>query len=158
MDIPRSDAPSAGALLPLTPAVFHIMLALADRERHGYAVMLEVERLTDGMVTLGPGTLYRSIQRMLVDHLIEERQEEERPEGDDERRRYYRLTPFGREVARAEALRLAVLVDAAEARGLLTGPVRELPAQSDLYEVASPEAHPEPSRPTARRFKKESPR
>ena len=116
---PAPDARDPEAVVPLTPAVFHIMLVLADGEAHGYGIMLEVEELTRGQVRLGPGTLYRSIQRMLVDGLIEEAGE--RPEPDDERRRYYRLTPFGRRVAEAEAARLATLVDAATARGLLPG-------------------------------------
>ena len=105
-------------LVPLTPAVFHIMLVLADGEAHGYGIMLEVEELTAGQVRLGPGTLYRSIQRMLVDGLIEEAGDRADPE-EDERRRYYRLTDFGRRVAEAEARRLATLVDASAARGLL---------------------------------------
>jgi len=106
-------------LLPLTPAVFHIMLALAEHECHGYGIMLEVEKLTLGQLHLGPGTLYRSIQRMLVDSLIEEIKDVLAPEEDDERRRYYRLTKLGLEVAKAEAQRLAALVKAARQRGLL---------------------------------------
>jgi DNA-binding PadR family transcriptional regulator len=106
-------------LLPLTPAVFHIMLALAGGECHGYGIMLEVEKLTQGSLRLGPGTLYRSIQRMLIDGLIEERKDVGDPEDDDERRRYYRLTKLGQEVAKAEAQRLAALVKAARQRGLL---------------------------------------
>jgi DNA-binding PadR family transcriptional regulator len=105
------------ALVPLTPAVFHIMLALADGERHGYGIMLEVEAL--GIIRLGPGTLYRSIQRMLVEGLIEELKDHADPDSDDERRRYYRLTDFGQRVAREEARRLAVLMRAARAKGLL---------------------------------------
>ncbi len=106
-------------LLPLTPAVFHIMLALADGERHGYGIMLEVGRITQGQLHLGPGTLYRSIQRMLVDGLIVERKDAVDPEVDDERRRYYRLTQLGLSVARAEAKRLNDLVKVARKRGLL---------------------------------------
>lgn len=105
-------------LLPLTPAVFHILLALAGGKSHGYAIMQEVERLTAGRLTIGPGTLYRSIQRMVLDGLIEELELRVEHE-DDERRRYYRLTPFGSRVARAEARRLASLVRAARARRLL---------------------------------------
>jgi DNA-binding PadR family transcriptional regulator len=108
------------SLVPLTPAVFHIMLALAEREGHGYGIMLEVERLTGGQVRLGPGTLYRSIQRMLVDGLLAESEDRLDPAVDDERRRYYRLTAFGRQVARAEARRLAALVQAAQVRGFLS--------------------------------------
>jgi DNA-binding PadR family transcriptional regulator len=115
---PKEDDRIAG-LLPLTPAVFHIMLALAEGEAHGYGIMLEVDRITQGALRIGPGTLYRSIQRMLVDGLIVERKEAVDPEVDDERRRYYRLTEFGLEVARAEAQRLSALVNAASERGLL---------------------------------------
>jgi DNA-binding PadR family transcriptional regulator len=113
------EAPDPRALLPLTPAVFHIMLALAAGESHGYAIMQEVERLTGGQLHLGPGTLYRSIQRMLLDDLIEESEESPNPETDDERRRYYRLTKFGLDVAREEARRLATLVTASHQRKLL---------------------------------------
>jgi DNA-binding PadR family transcriptional regulator len=105
--------------LPLTPAVFHIMLALAGGEGHGYGIMLEVERLTSGQLNLGPGTLYRSIQRMLLDGLIEELTDVPDSEEDDERRRYYRLTRFGLLVAREEAQRLEALVNAARKRKLL---------------------------------------
>src|SRR4030095_13555599 len=97
-------------LLPLTPAMFHIMLALADRERHGYDIMREVDERTEGKVRLGPGTLYGSIKRMLNDGLVEELDERPDPELDDERRRYYRLTDFGYRLAVAEAERLARLV------------------------------------------------
>ncbi len=105
-------------MLPLTPAVFHIMLALADGECHGYGIMLEVEKLSQGSMRLGPGTLYRSIQRMLIDGLIEERKDDGQSAEDDERRRYYRLTKLGLSVAKAEAQRLATLVKAARQRGL----------------------------------------
>jgi DNA-binding PadR family transcriptional regulator len=107
------------ALEPLTPAVFHIMLALAHGPRHGYALMPEVEKLTNGRLQLGPGTLYRSIQRMLVDGLIEELDYPYDVTSEDERRRYYRLTKLGKQVAHAEAKRLAALVNAAIERGLL---------------------------------------
>ena len=104
----------------LTPAVFHILLALADGESHGYGIMQDVERFTNGETRLGPGTLYRSIQRMLVDGLIEELAIALHDETDEDRRRYYRLTPKGLTVARREAERLADLVDAARHRDLLT--------------------------------------
>jgi DNA-binding PadR family transcriptional regulator len=104
---------------PVTPAVFHILLALADGESHGYGIMREVEHFTSGDKQLGPGTLYRSIQRMLVDGLIQELSISLHGESDDDRRRYYRLTAKGLAVAGAEAQRLADLVDAARARGLL---------------------------------------
>jgi DNA-binding PadR family transcriptional regulator len=113
------EARDPNSFLPLTPAVFHIMLALAGGESHGYGIMLEVERLTSGRMNLGPGTLYRSIQRMLLDGLIEETKESNDSEDDDERRRYYRLTAFGLEVARAESQRLESLVKAARQRKLL---------------------------------------
>ena len=106
-------------VLPLTPAAFAITLVLAERARHGYAIMQEVGRLTDGELTLGPGTLYRSLQRLRVDGVIEELVDHSDPSSEDERRRYYRLTSFGRRLARAESARLARLVDAAAARGLL---------------------------------------
>jgi DNA-binding PadR family transcriptional regulator len=106
-------------LLPLTTAVFHILLALADGERHGYSIMQEVATLTDGKLHLGPGTLYGSIKRMLAKGLIEESDERPDPSLDDERRRYYRLTAFGRRVASAEAQRLSLLVRQAQLRQLL---------------------------------------
>jgi DNA-binding PadR family transcriptional regulator len=95
------------------------MVALAQGDAHGYAIMRDVERLSGGAMRLGPGTLYRSVQRMVVDGLIEERDIALDDETDDERRRYYRLTTRGLAVARAEAQRLAVLVNAARARKLL---------------------------------------
>ena len=99
--------------------MFHILLALADGERHGYSVMQEVESATEGKMRLGPGTLYGSVKRMLADGLIIESDERPDPEMDDERRRYYRLTDLGRRVAVAEAQRLAELVSAARAKRLL---------------------------------------
>ena len=108
-------------LLPLTPAVFHILLALADGEKHGYSIMQEVEQISAGRVKMGPGTLYGSIKRMLAAGLIEESDERPDPALDDERRRYYRLTEFGSRVARAEADRLAALVQTAHSKKLLGG-------------------------------------
>ena len=110
------------SLLPLTPAVLHILLALADRERHGYGIMREVEGRTGGEMRLGPGTLYGSVKRMLADGLIEESDERPDPEMDDQRRRYYRITDFGRRVAGAEAERLAGLVSTAREKKLLRRP------------------------------------
>jgi len=104
----------------LQPAVFHILLALADEDRHGYAIIQDVLARTNGDVRLSPGTLYRSIQRMLDDELIEEVRERPAPELDDERRRYYRITKTGRAVARDEANRLAELVRLARASGFVT--------------------------------------
>jgi DNA-binding PadR family transcriptional regulator len=106
--------------LPLAPAVFHILIALADEDRHGYGIIQEVLSRTDGAVRLSPGTLYRSIQRMLEDDLIVEVRERPAPELDDERRRYYRITAFGRAVARAEVNRLSELVRLARASGFHT--------------------------------------
>jgi DNA-binding PadR family transcriptional regulator len=114
-------APSPKSLIPLPPAVFHILLSLADEDRHGYAVIRDVASRTGGTVSLGPGTLYRSIQRMLEQDLIMETETRPAPDADDERRRYYRITAFGRLVARAEAERLAGLVKLAQARGVIPG-------------------------------------
>ena len=113
---PNADA--IGAMLPLLPATFHILVALADEDRHGYAIIQDVAARTDGSIRLSPGTLYRSIQRMLEDGLIVETDERPSPEDDDERRRYYRLTTLGAAVAKAEAARLMDLVRMARARGL----------------------------------------
>jgi DNA-binding PadR family transcriptional regulator len=106
-------------LLPLTPAVFHILLALAGGEKHGYGIMQEVATLTDDKMRIGPGTLYGSIKRLLAGGLIEETDERPDPEMDDERRRYYRLTDFGQRVVTAEAERLFHLVRQAQLRKLL---------------------------------------
>ena len=114
-----TDRDEAAALLPLPAASFHILLALAEEDRHGYAVMQEVAHRTGGELKLGPATLYRSIQRMLEQGLVEEVRERPPAPLDDERRRYYRITRFGREVARAEASRLAEMVRMARAAGLV---------------------------------------
>jgi len=105
--------------LPLTPAAFHVLLALADRDRHGYAIMQEVQESTGGQVTMGPGTLYGTIKRLLAAGLIAESGERPDPSIDDSRRRYYRLTDLGRRVAAAEAARLAEAVADARAKRLL---------------------------------------
>jgi DNA-binding PadR family transcriptional regulator len=107
--------------LPLSPPEFQILLALADGEKHGYAIMQEVHTRTEGRTHLGPGTLYGAIKRMLGDALIEETEERPDPRLDDQRRRYYRLTDAGRRLAVAEAQRLADLVRDAHAKQLLTG-------------------------------------
>jgi DNA-binding PadR family transcriptional regulator len=104
--------------LPLPAAVFQILVALADQDRHGYAIMQDVAARTGGRMKLSPGTLYGAVKRMLDEGLIVEIDERPDPDDDDERRRYYRLTPFGREVARAEADRLATLLRQARAAGL----------------------------------------
>jgi DNA-binding PadR family transcriptional regulator len=114
------------SLLPLSPAVFHILLALADKERHGYGIMLEVKLRTDGQVHLGPGTLYGAIKRLLARGLIEETDDRPDSEMNDERRRYYRLTDFGLRVLRAEAARLDWLVKQAGAKQLLPGLLQSL--------------------------------
>ena len=108
-------------LLPLSPAVFHILLALSAGERHGYGIMREVAAISHGQLRIGPGTLYRSLRQMLDAGMVEESDERPDPALDDERRRYYRLTGFGRQVAQAEAMRLARLVREAEARRVLPG-------------------------------------
>lgn len=129
-------SPDARELLPLTPVVLHILLALADGSRvepedgtgrHGYAVAQEVEEMTDGQIRMGPGTLYGSIQRMLTCALIQEvthtRNGARQPNGDeDERRRYYRLTSLGRRVLELELARLARVVSVARAKHLLHEP------------------------------------
>jgi len=107
--------------LPLSPPVFHILLALTDEERHGYGIMQEVKFRTDSQVHLGPGTLYGAIKRLLARGLIEDAEERPDPELNEERRRYYRLTEFGLRVATAEAARLAGLVRQAQAKQLLPG-------------------------------------
>ncbi|MEO5762966.1 MAG: PadR family transcriptional regulator [Vicinamibacteria bacterium] len=104
--------------LPLPLAAFHILLATADEGRHGYAIIQEVEARTNGAIRLSAGTLYRSIQRMLEDGLLEELRERPAPELDDERRRYYRITRLGSAAVRAEAGRLTELVRFAQAAGL----------------------------------------
>jgi DNA-binding PadR family transcriptional regulator len=105
-------------LLPLPSATFHILLALADENRHGYAIIQEVAERTGGALKLSAGTLYRTLQRLLDQGLIIELRERPAPELDDERRRYYRITSLGKRVARAEAGRLAGLVRLARACGL----------------------------------------
>lgn len=107
------------SLIPLPPATFHILLAVADEDRHGYAIIGDIEMRTGGKLRLSAGTLYRSIQRMVEQELIVETADRPDPEFDDERRRYYRITAFGRRVAKAEGQRLASLVDQARALGLM---------------------------------------
>src|SRR5262252_1208756 len=108
-----------GSLLPLQPTTFHILLSLAEEDRHGYAIILDVARRTNREIKLSAGTLYRSIQRMLELGLIEETKSRPAPEKDDERRRYYRITPFGTAVAKAEASRLADLLKMALSCGVI---------------------------------------
>ena len=117
-----SGAP--GDLLPLTPVALNVLLALADEERHGYGIMLEVRERTGGRVRLGPGTLYGAIKRLKKGGVIEESGERPDPgeASDDERRRYYRLTGFGAEVLAAEVERLDSLVSAARRKGAFPAP------------------------------------
>ena len=112
-----TDELSSDDLLPLPPATFHILLALAEGERHGYAIIQDVEARTDGELRMSAGTLYRSIARMVEQGLITEVTRRRTAE-DDERRRYYRMTPFGHAVARAEMRRLTQLIRLARASGL----------------------------------------
>lgn len=107
------------AFLPLPAATFHILMAVAEEDRHGYAIIQDVAARTGGALKLSAGTLYRSIQRMLEQGLIVETHERPAPELDDERRRYYRITRLGSAVARAETLRLTRLVKLARARGFV---------------------------------------
>jgi DNA-binding PadR family transcriptional regulator len=105
--------------LPLPTAVFHILVALADRDRHGYSIMQDVSARTDGKVRLSAGTLYSAIRRMLEQGLIEELRDSPDPHSDDQRRRYYRLTALGRQVALAEARRLRDMLSQAQETGLI---------------------------------------
>ena len=104
-------------MLPLPTATFHILMALSNEDRHGYAIIQDIEERTGGALRLSAGTLYRSIQRMLEQGLLVETNDRPEPELDDERRRYYRITPFGTQVAKAEARRLHELVRMARASG-----------------------------------------
>ncbi|MEM9598016.1 MAG: PadR family transcriptional regulator [Acidobacteriota bacterium] len=109
--------------LPLPPMTFHILMALADQDRHGYAILQEVTERTNGKVRLGAGTLYRTIHRLKEQGLVAEALDRPSPELDDERRRYYRLTPLGTRVARAETERLGQMVDLAKSLGFARGTV-----------------------------------
>ena len=117
----RPRRPLAETFIPLSPVVFDILLALSDDERHGYGIMQEVSRRGDGATLLRPGSLYRALARLVQEDLVEESDERPAPDLDDERRRYYRLTKLGREVAVAEARRMASQVNAARSRRLLKG-------------------------------------
>ena len=117
----NNQSRKAEDMLPLTPAVLHILLALVDGERHGYGIMQEVTRRAGGQVKMGPGTLYGSLKRMLADGLVEEAGERPDPALDDERRRYYRLTSFGLRVMQLEVLRLQQIVSLARAKQVIGG-------------------------------------
>ncbi len=111
------SSPRPDAFLPLPAATFHILMAVAEEDRHGYAIIQDVAARTGGELKLSAGTLYRSIQRMLEQGLVIETQERPDPEFDDERRRYYRITPLGAAVAKAEATRMAKMVKWARSMG-----------------------------------------
>jgi len=114
--MPPKEQSAPGALTSLSPAVFHILLSLGEGERHGYALKREIALRTAGKLNLGPGVLYGSINKMLELGLIQESHDRPDPHLDDERRRYYRITPYGRKVAQAEAARMRELAQLAAAR------------------------------------------
>ncbi|MEX2272332.1 MAG: PadR family transcriptional regulator [Vicinamibacterales bacterium] len=115
----RQTAPDPRSLLPLSPIVFQVLLALADSDRHGYGIIQEVGRRTDGIIALRTGTLYTVLKRLLELDLVEESENRPAAEEDDERRRYYRVTPFGKAVTEAEARRLESLVALARDKRVL---------------------------------------
>ena len=108
-------------ILPLPPVTFHILVALAEGDRHGYAIIQDISARTGGELVIQAGTLYRSIQRMLEQGLVVETHDRPAQDDDDDRRRYYRITPFGRAVAQAEARRLTQMVKLARACGFVPG-------------------------------------
>jgi DNA-binding PadR family transcriptional regulator len=122
MQVAQDTQPPRSITPPLSPAVFHVLLALAAGEMHGYAIMQEIAILTDGQFHMGPGTLYGTVKRLLEARLIEESGDRPDPHLDDERRRYYRLTQEGHRVLTAEAERLQSLVRAARSRHVMGGP------------------------------------
>jgi DNA-binding PadR family transcriptional regulator len=122
--MPRSRSRDAKALLPLTPMVLQVLLALADGDKHGYAIIKEVRRRTNGEVDLGASSLYAVIKRLLADGLVLETEDRPDPALDDERRRYYRLTEYGRQVAVAEMERLAEILRHARAKRLIPARTR----------------------------------
>ena len=115
----QQSAADPRALLPLTPIVFQVLLALADGDRHGYGIIREIDQRTDGLIVLRTGTLYTVMKRLLELDLVEESDERPGPDEDDERRRYYRVTPFGKAVTEAEARRLEGLVALARDKRVL---------------------------------------
>jgi DNA-binding PadR family transcriptional regulator len=115
----REDPPRPEDFLPLHRDTFHILVSLADRDQHGYSILLDVAERTNGALRFSPSSLYASIKRLLHQGLIEELAERPDPDEDDERRRYYRLTRLGRKVAEVEARRLERLLADARATGLL---------------------------------------
>src|SRR5438093_12975818 len=120
--VAKSESREPASFLPLPWATLHILLALVEGEKHGYATMRDVERLSDGAVRMGPGTLYGSVKRMLADGLIEEMSERPDPELDDQRRRYYRATGLGERVCAAEVRRISALLDHAAVRRWAASP------------------------------------
>lgn len=114
----KPDPNRPDSYLPLPASAMHIIVALAGGEKHGYAIMRDIEELSEGSVAMGPGTLYGSIKRMMTQGLVEETDERPDPALDDQRRRYYRLTALGQRVGSAEQARLAALLDAARLRKL----------------------------------------
>ncbi len=119
--IRRKNSTDPAIHLPLTPAMLHVLIALADRERHGYAILKEIKRRTEGRVELSAGTLYGIIRRLYSNGIIEESDERPDPDLDDERRRYYRLTEFGRSVVTAEAERMEGVLRMVRAKNLMPG-------------------------------------
>lgn len=119
MPTPRDSSDEIAGLLPLPTAAFHILVALADRDRHGYSIMQDVAARTEGKVRLSAGTLYSAVRRMLEQGLIEELRDSPDPASGDERRRYYCLTDLGRAVAVAEARRVSDMLSQARATGLI---------------------------------------
>lgn len=118
----RTKEPPPSDFLPLTPAVLHILLALADGDQHGYAIAQTVEELTGGTVRMGPGTLYGSIGRMVASGLLEESSRGRARVAEDERRRFYRMTALGRRVLESEMERLDRVVALARAKNVLRRP------------------------------------
>lgn len=118
-----SSSDDVNALLPLPPVTFHILVAVAGEDRHGYAIIQDIAARTNDEVQVSAGTLYRSVQRMLEQGLITETRERPAKPLDDERRRYYRITPFGSAVARAESRRLALMLKLARQSGFVQGKV-----------------------------------
>ncbi len=112
----KQDEPNVNRVAPMTPVAFEILLALADEQRHGYAVMRQIEDRTGGKMSVHPGTLYRTISRLVDEELIDELDERQDPRMDDQRRRYYAITSLGRQVAIAELSRLESQVGAARAK------------------------------------------
>ena len=121
---PPASGPDPRSFLPLTPLAFHVLMALADAGRHGYAIIQEVDARTDGLIRLRSGTLYTLLQRLLVEGLLAESSDRPRSEEDDERRRYYELTVLGREVLAADARRLETAVAEARRKRVIKGASR----------------------------------